>query len=222
MTEPIDVVIVDDHRYFRRGLRAVLDEPGQPSIRVVGEAKTVAQGLELVEDLLPDVLIADLEFEKKFTPGLELIREAIRISPTTQVVVMTAHEEDEYLAPALLAGANGCIAKGDDLPGSEIRAAIMRISHGERYFGPAVAQQLLGMRPTLLPAAALVLDDLTPREREVIVQIAAKRSDQEIADALGLGIRTIKHHVSNILQKLQLQCRHEAAFVVRSQPESPA
>lgn len=214
MHEPtIDVVVVDDHSVFRRGLRAILQEPGTPEVHLVAEAATADEALALVAEHVPDVLLADLKLGD-FEAGLELIRQVRRTSPQTGVLVITAFDEADQLLRAIQAGASGCISKADQLDSAEIRRALAEIARGGRFSSAIVLRRLHDMlQQGVAPA---IVEPLTPREQEVLALIAAGATNQEIADRLVVSIKTVKSHVSNILSKLQLQSRYEAALYYRS------
>jgi DNA-binding NarL/FixJ family response regulator len=220
MDEPIDVVIVEDHPIFRRGLRAILEEPGTPPIRLLGEADTADAALALVEEHVPDVVIIDLQLNKKVDDddwsGLKLISKVREISPHTQVLVLTAFKKNDLLLSALEAGANGYVFKTDDWENAEIRRALAMVARGEYYYTQPVLKRLHellthGSKPPL------TIEGLTPREWEVLRLIAADRSNKEIADQLSISIKTVKTHVSNILEKLHLSSRKLAKLHYLSQ-----
>ncbi|GAB4444715.1 MAG: response regulator transcription factor [Chloroflexi bacterium OHK40] len=209
----IDVVVVDDHPVFRRGLRAILEEPGTPKVRLMAEAATAEEALALVAEHVPDVLLADLKLGELET-GLELIRQVRRTSPQTGVLVITGFDEADQLLRAIQAGASGCISKADQLDSTEIRRALVEIARGGRFSSTIVLRRLHDMLQQ--GVAPTIVEPLTPREQEVLALIAAGATNQEIADRLVVSIKTVKTHVSNILSKLQLQSRYEAAIYYRS------
>lgn len=209
----IDVVVVDDHPVFRRGLRAILEEPGTPKVRLMAEAATAEEALALVTEHVPDVLLADLKLGELET-GLELIRQVRRASPQTGVLVITGFDEPDQLLRAIQAGASGCISKADQLDSTEIRRALFEIARGGRFSSTIVLRRLHDMLQQ--GVAPTIVEPLTPREQEVLALIAAGATNQEIADRLVVSIKTVKTHVSNILSKLQLQSRYEAAIYYRS------
>ena len=209
----IDVIIVDDHPLFRRGLRTILQEPGRPEVRLVAEAATADEALTLVTNHVPDVLLTDLKLGH-LEVGLELIRKVRHISPQTGVLVITGFDEADHLLRAIQAGASGCISKADQLDGTEIRRALDEIAHGGRFSSAIVLRRLHDMLQQ--GVAPTIVEPLTPREHEVLALIAANATNQEIADQLVVSIKTVKSHVSNILSKLQLQSRYEAAIYYRS------
>lgn len=213
MNEPITVVMVDDHLFIRRGVRAILEEPGEPAVQILGEASSADAALDLVEQYAPRVLLADLKLGASFEPGLALIQQVRRTSPLTEVLVITAYDEEgDHILRAIHAGASGCISKGDELNGAELRAGIAEVARGRRFSSPKVLQRLYTLIQTGGGGLPLYRESLTKREREVLALIADGLSNQEIADRLLVALTTVKSHVSNILAKLQVPSRELAVL----------
>jgi NarL family two-component system response regulator LiaR len=204
MNEQIRVVLVDDHVVVRVGLRAFLDT--QPDLEIVGEASSGEQGVELVKNTLPDVVLMDLLMPG--IDGVEATRQVKAASPHTQVIVLTSYAEDERIFPAIKAGALSYLLKdvGPDALVTAIRAA----RRGEATLHPTVAARLMS---ELTGGRHSPLDTLTEREKDVLTCIARGMSNAEIAEHLIIGERTVKTHVSNILSKLHLQDRTQAAIM---------
>lgn len=205
MSIPITVLLVDDHEVVRSGVRAFLDS--QPDFEVVGEAKSGVEAVELVLKHVPDVVLMDLVMAKM--DGVEATREVKNVSPRTKIVVLTSYHQDEYIFPALQAGAISYILK--DVKMNELADAIRRASQGEATLHPRVAsrviQELHGAnREELNPYT-----ELTDREMEVLKLIAKGLSNSVIAEELVISVNTVKGHVSNILSKLHLADRTQAA-----------
>ena len=204
MSEPISVLIVDDHAVVRQGVRAFLET--HPDIIVVGEAASGKEAIRLVHEHVPDVAIVDLLLPEM--DGIETTRQIRRISPHTQVVVLTSYDEDRYIFPALRAGALSYILK--EVSPAELVEAIRRAARGEAVLHPRVArrviQEIRGEGAALNPFA-----ELTERELEVLRLIAEGLSNAEIAERLVISQKTVKDHVSNILSKLHLADRTQAA-----------
>ena len=205
MSIPITVLLVDDHEVVRSGVRAFLDS--QPDFEVVGEAKSGVEAVELALKHVPDVVLMDLVMAKM--DGVEATREVKNISPRTKIVVLTSYHQDEYIFPALQAGAISYILK--DVKMNELADAIRRASQGEATLHPRVAsrviQELHGAnREELNPYT-----ELTDREMEVLKLIAKGLSNSVIAEELVISVNTVKGHVSNILSKLHLADRTQAA-----------
>ncbi len=202
--EPIRVLLVDDHAVVRRGLSAFLMTYDE--LEVVGEAASGMEGVELAAQLLPDVVLMDLVMPEM--DGIEATRRIRTISPSTRVIVLTSYSEDERIFPAIKAGALSYLLK--DVGPEELMRAIKAAQRGEATLHPAVAARLMH---ELTAARSSPLDELTDREREVLTCIARGMSNAEIAQHLGIGERTVKTHVSNILSKLHLQDRTQAALL---------
>jgi NarL family two-component system response regulator LiaR len=203
-TEPIQVLLVDDHAVVRRGLSAFLST--YPEITVVGEASGGAEGIELASRLLPDVVLMDLLMPEM--DGIEATRRIRTAVPSAQVIVLTSYSEDERIFPAIKAGALSYLLK--DVKPDELVRAIKAARRGEATLHPSVAARLMR---ELTAARTSPLDELTEREREVLTCIAQGMSNTEIAARLIIGERTVKTHVSNILSKLHLQDRTQAALL---------
>lgn len=203
-SETIRVLLVDDHAVVRRGLSAFLNTYDE--IDVVGEAASGVEGINLVTQLLPDVVLMDLVMPE--IDGIEATRRIRTISPSTQVIVLTSYSEDERIFPAIKAGALSYLLK--DVGPEELVRAIKAARRGEATLHPAVAGRLMH---ELTATRTSPLDNLTDREREVLTCIARGMSNAEIANYLTIGERTVKTHVSNILSKLHLQDRTQAALL---------
>jgi DNA-binding NarL/FixJ family response regulator len=202
---PIRVLVADDHRIVREGLVRLLVEGGE--CVVVAEA---ADGLEAVEKALatlPDVVVMDLAMPR--LSGLEAVRRLRRELPRARVLVLTVHDEEEYVVPVIAAGAAGYLLK--DAAASELLAAVRALHRGLGYLGPQAARALAaGVRE---PAtAADPYGTLTPREREVFHLVAEGKTIKEIARALGVRPKTAENHRSRLLAKLELR---NAAELVR-------
>jgi len=201
MTQPLKVALVDDHHIVRRGLQSFLS--AMPDIQVVGSAASGEQLLQEIESWLPDVVVMDL-YMPGGMDGIEATRLLREITPHTQVVVLTAHTDDERVIAALRSGAIGYIRKESDpqLLLDAIRAAAV----GQSIIDPTVAGAVLkDMTQTHIPGS-----DLTEREKEILLELAHGRSNKEIAAKLVIGEETVKTHVGNILSKLHLRHRHQA------------
>ena len=202
----IRVVLVDDHAVVRQGLRFLLEQ--QPDIEVVDEGKDGAQGVDIVTSLLPDVVLLDLLMPKM--DGLTAVREMKRTTPSTQIIILTSFYEDDQVFGAIKAGAISYLLK--DASPEELVEAVRAAARGEGVLHPMVAARVLREMQQRSP-----LDWLTARELEVLTLIARGRSNAEIAAELVIGEGTVKTHVSNILTKLHLADRTQAAIYALQQ-----
>ena len=202
MTELIGVLIADDHPFVRHGLRTFLET--LDDVEVVGEAANGAEAVEQAAKLVPDVVLMDLVMPE--LDGVEATRRIRAESPTTKVIVLTSFDADEQVFPAIKAGAAGYLLK--DVRPAELADAVRKASRGEALLAPSVAaklmQEVAGDRS---PAAGL-----TERELEVLRLIARGLSNKMIARELVVSEKTVKTHVSNILAKLHLTDRTQAAL----------
>lgn len=196
------VVLADDHAILRDGLRMVLD--AQPGITVVGEAEDGRQALDLVEELHPDVVVMDIAMPN--LNGAEATRQIKRRFPDVKVLILTMHENPQYLTQIVEAGAIGCVLKRS--AGTELVTAVKAAARGESYFSPTMATMLLdGFRMHL--ASQSTDDLLTEREREVLQLVAEGKSNQEIADQLVVSIKTVQTHRAHVMEKLDVHDRTE-------------
>ncbi len=205
MSNPISIVIVDDHEIVRKGIRAFLDS--LPTFRVVGEAASGEEALQLVKELVPDVVLMDLIMPGR--DGIESTREIKRISPRTQVVVLTSFHEDIHIFPALKAGATSYVLK--DVKMEDLAETLQRAARGEVSFHPLVAERLLRSIRGEDLTEELLFAELTDRELEILKLIANGQTNGQIAEQLVISEYTVKGYVSNILSKLHLADRTQAA-----------
>ncbi|GHB34981.1 DNA-binding response regulator [Streptomyces cirratus] len=201
---PIRVLLVDDHQVVRRGLRTFLEV--QEDIEVVGEAADGEEGIARAEELRPDVILMDVKMPG--TDGIEALRRLRDLANPARVLVVTSFTEQRTVVPALRAGAAGYVYK--DIDPDALAGAIRSVHAGHVLLQPEVAEALLAQedQPSSSPRAGA----LTDREREVLCLIADGRANREIARALVLSEKTVKTHVSNILMKLDLSDRTQAAL----------
>jgi NarL family two-component system response regulator LiaR len=205
MTQPIRVLIVDDHAIVRKGISALLST--EPDIQVLGEATNGAEGVEKAETLRPDVVLMDMVMPKM--DGIEATRRITALDSGPRVLVLTSFAADDKVFPAIKAGALGYLLK-DSGPNDLIRA-IRQVYRGEPSLEPAIASKVL-FELAHPPKAEPTTDPLTEREMEVLRLLAQGYSNRQIADALVITEMTVRAHVSNILGKLHLASRTQAAL----------
>jgi DNA-binding NarL/FixJ family response regulator len=206
------VLLVDDHDLFRTGLRNLLEEQG---VQVVGEAASGSDALRIVREIAPDVVVMDLNMPGM--SGVEATREITSIAPLTRVVVLTISDQDDDVMDAIVAGACGYLVKDSSI--EELMRGINAAAVGESLISPPIASKVLQrMRAvTLDRGAEKIRAELSERELDVLRLIANGKDNSEIAEALHISPKTVKNHISNILMKLQIENRIQAAvYAVRS------
>ncbi len=205
MGPKISVLIVDDHEVVRNGVRAFLES--QLDFVVVGESETGEEAVEMTQQLCPDVVLMDLVMQGM--QGVEATRKVRKVSPDTQVVVLTSYHQDDHVFPALRAGAISYILK--DAKMDELADALRRAARGEATLHPRVAARVIKEIKGNKLEEANPLRTLTSREMEILGLIAEGLSNADIAEHLVISENTVKGHVSNILGKLHLSDRTQAA-----------
>jgi NarL family two-component system response regulator LiaR len=203
--DPITVMIVDDHEMVRRGACSYLE--AQPDISVVAQAGTGEEAVRLAQEFIPDVVLMDLVMPGM--DGVEATRRVKSVSPRTQIIILTSFHQDEYIFPALQAGAISFLLK--DVKAADLLEAIRRASRGEATLHPKIAMRVIKTFRSLDPEEASPFMMLTEREMEVLKLIAKGYSNDKIAEQLVISVGTVKGHVSNILSKLHLVDRTQAA-----------
>jgi two-component system, NarL family, response regulator LiaR len=207
------VLLVDDHDLFRSGLRSLLEEQG---LQVVGEAENGQTALRLVTELAPDVVIMDMKMPG--LTGVETTRKISGIAPLTRVVVLTISAEDDDVMNAVMAGACGYLLKDSSI--DRLIDGIRAAAGGESLISPQIAAKLLQRlraQTADAEAARTIRTELSDRELEVLRLIANGKDNAEIARELFISPKTVKNHISNILMKLQIENRIQAAvYAVRS------
>jgi NarL family two-component system response regulator LiaR len=198
-------MIVDDHEMVRRGARGYLE--AQPDISVVAEAESGAEAVRLARENVPDVVLMDLVMPGM--DGVEATRQVKDVSPRTRIIILTSYHEDEHIFPALQAGAISYLLK--DVKAPELVEAIQRAAKGEATLHPRVATRLIKQLSSGEIEQGYLFTALTEREMEVLKLIARGSTNQKIAEQLVISIGTVKGHISNILSKLHLADRTQAA-----------
>jgi DNA-binding NarL/FixJ family response regulator len=211
--EELRVLVVDDHDLFRTGLRNLLEEEG---VNVVGEAENGEAAIRLASDLAPDVVIMDLNMPG--AGGVETTRRLSSLAPLSRVVVLTISADDDDVMTAVMAGACGYLLKDSSI--QELIAGIRAASEGESLISPQIAAKVLQQlraQSKDTDAAATIRAELSDRELEVLKLIANGKDNAQIARELYISPKTVKNHISNILMKLQIENRIQAAvYAVRS------
>lgn len=206
----IKVLLVDDQGLIRQGLRALLEL--EPDLEIVGEAENGEQAINLVAKFQPDVVLLDIRMP--IMDGVAATREIQKRFAKTKILVLTTFDDDEYVSAALQNGAMGYLLK--DTPSEELAVAIRAVYKGYTQLGPGIVKKLLtqfsNSTPTQSSAVPSNLAELTPREKEVLRLIATGASNREIAQQLYISEGTVKNHVTNILNRLNLRDRTQAAI----------
>jgi len=212
--DEIRVLVVDDHPLFREGVVRTLNE--ETDMTVVAEADTAAGAIETARGTLPDVVLLDLKLPD--ASGLTVVETLQHECPYSHIVVLTAVEDEDALLQALKQGARGYLVKG--ISGHELKNVVRAIARGETYVSPSMAGRLLKeLTTTEERSATMGVASLTDRERSILQLVAEGMTNKEIARRLSLSEKTVKHYMTNILQKLQVRNRVEAALLAsRNRP----
>ena len=203
--DAITVMIVDDHEMVRQGACSYLE--AQADISVIAQAGTGEEAVQLVQECIPDVILMDLVMPGM--DGVETTRRVKNLSPRTQIIILTSFHQDEFIFPALQAGAISYLLK--DVKASDLVDAIRRAARGEATLHPRIAARVIKTFRNLESEEATPFTSLTGRELEVLKLIAKGSSNENIAGQLVISVGTVKGHVSNILSKLHLVDRTQAA-----------
>ena len=211
--DPIRVLIADDHALFRHGLEMVLND--EDGIELVGQACDGAEAVQMAGEAVPDVVLMDIRMPK--TSGIEAARRMKEVAPSAKIVILTISDEEEDLFEAIRAGASGYLLK--DIPLDEVADAVRSVYGGQSLINPSMAGKLLTEFATLAKrddeerAQELPAPRLTEREMQVLKLVARGMNNRDIAKELFISENTVKNHVRNILEKLQIHSRMEAVMV---------
>ncbi len=213
-TDPIRVLIADDHALFRRGLEMVLQ--GEPGLELVGQASDGQEAVQIAGEVVPDVVLMDIRMPK--ITGIEAARQMKEVAPSAKIVMLTISDEEEDLFEAIRAGASGYLLK--DIPLDELADSVRAVHGGQSLINPSMAGKLLTEFATLArrdaedePAKHAPAPKLTEREMEVLRLVARGMNNRDIAKELFISENTVKNHVRNILEKLQIHSRMEAVMI---------
>jgi len=211
--EPIRTMIVDDHALFRRGLEIVLVT--EPDIEVVGEASDGTEAVRRAGEALPDVVLMDIRMPR--SSGIEACRAIKDVAPSARIIILTMSDEEDDLFEAIKAGASGYLLK--DIPLDEVAEAVRSVHGGQSLISPSMAGKLLTEFATLArredeePPQQVPAPKLTDREMQVLKLVARGMNNRDIAKELFISDNTVKNHVRNILEKLQIHSRMEAVMI---------
>lgn len=205
--KPIRILLVEDQTLMRQGLKTLLET--EPDFRIAGEAEDGRAAVKLALQAKPDVILMDVQMPQM--NGVEATTAICRSWPEARIIILTTFDRDDYVFQGVRAGAVGYLLK--DVPAAQLVETIRRVHAGEVFIQPEIASRTL--RATLRREESLI-EPLSDREREVLVMLAQGVPNKEIADRLHLAEGTVKNHVSNILGKLQVQNRTQAANFARS------
>jgi two-component system, NarL family, response regulator NreC len=199
---PIRVVLADDHVLVRQGLKSLLE---REKLQVVAEASDGQEAIRCSESLHPDITVLDISMPT--LNGIDAVREMSRSCPKTKTILLTQHEEDQYIREALEAGVRGYVLKSQ--AANDLVQAIHQVSRGQFYLSPGVSRAVVEAYRT---KSAMPSDPLTVRERQVLQLIAEGRSTKDVASLLGISVKTAESHRTRLMQKLDI---HETASLVR-------
>ena len=212
---PLRIVIVDDHPLFRHGVRTLFSTT--PDLEVVGEAANGEEAIRLAQSLSPDVMLMDIRMPG--ASGVEVTRRITAVVPGIRILMLTMFEDDASVFTAMRSGAKGYVLKDADK--DELLRAIRAVGNGEAIFSPGIASRMIEYFAMARPAAREeIFPELSAREREVLYSLTEGNSNAEIAAKLDISAKTVANYIANILNKLQVQDRHEATRIARDRERS--
>jgi len=209
MTDPTRIIIADDHPLFREGVAHTLNS--EDDLEIVGQANSEEETMQLITELLPDVVLLDITMPGK--GGISIAKILSTTFPVVKIIMLTASEDEDDVLNALKAGARGYIVKG--VHANELAKAVRTVVNGETYISPSIASSLL--LELTKPQEPHPLSELTDREKEILSLVAEGLTNREIGAQIHLAEKTIKHYMTNILQKLHVRSRVEAALIMQKQ-----
>ena len=203
---PIRILLAEDHTLVRAGIRALLES--LEDVEVVAEASNGREALRLAKAHHPDVLLMDITMKE--LNGLEAAARLAKEHPAIRVIILSMHADQAYVHQALQAGAAGYLLKGSDL--AELELALKAVTRGDTYLSPSVSRDLVGNLLNGKAPAANPLDELTPRQREILQLVAEGRTTKEIAHRLDVSIKTVETHRTQLMERLDI---HDVAGLVK-------
>src|SRR5215475_9963158 len=214
MSNPIRTAVIDDHPLFREGVAKLLART--PGLEIVADGSTALDAVNIAQQLLPDVILLDLNLPDNGATAASTIA---REHPAVRIIILTASDCDSDVATMLQLGVHGYLLKG--CTGQEIVRAVQRVHAGEFYVTPSLAARLLTQMSTPAPKVEEDSEDLSSREEIILAQVSKGLTNKEIARALNLREKTVKHYMTNIMQKLGVRNRLEAALMGQQRQRAP-
>jgi DNA-binding NarL/FixJ family response regulator len=202
----IRVLLVDDHVLVRAGIRSLLEKI--PSVEVVGEASSGREALKLVKSKSPGVVLLDIAMAEM--GGLEALPRITKDFPSAKIIILSAHANEEYVIRALRTGASGYMLK--DAAATELKLAIQLVDEGQIYLSPSISHTTIDDYLDRLNGAQTPLEQLTPRQREILQLIAESKNTKEIASVLDISVKTVESHRLQMMERLQI---HDVPGLVR-------
>jgi two-component system nitrate/nitrite response regulator NarL len=215
MIEPIRVAVIDDHPLFREGVAHTIQRSG--ALEVIGEGATADDAIRIAKAELPDIVLLDVNMPGG---GVEAARAISNVCPVIKIIMLTVSESEEHVHQAMEAGVRGYVLKGTS--GLELVNTLRAVARGEYYVTPRLAARILALskRPAKAAEQEDAFPDLTKREEQILDRVARGLTNKEIAKDLQISEKTVKHYMTNIMQKLQVRNRVEAALVFKKKPQA--
>lgn len=214
MADPIRVAVIDDHPLFREGVAHTIQRSG--TLQVIGEGATADDAVRIAKAELPDIVLLDVNMPGG---GVEAARAISNVCPVVKIIMLTVSESEEHVHQAMEAGVRGYVLKGTS--GLELINTLRAVARGEYYVTPRLAARILALskRSTKGSDPEDSFPDLTKREEQILDRVARGLTNKEIAKDLQISEKTVKHYMTNIMQKLQVRNRVEAALVFKKKPK---